>query len=133
MSGLPSVKRSRSVRRLLLDGLSAGAIAVSAGAAEPRVTPESHYTNDYHIPGAGYYHAPFNAFFPQPYNHYDATRRMYYFGGQWASEPHRSIVNISAPTADAARQAETMRTDLRSSTVSRSGFGSTGSGSSIRS
>src|SRR5688500_3733193 len=115
ISGSANVKRSRSVRRLLLGGFSAGAIAISATAAESRVSPESYYTNDYHIPGAGYYHAPFNAFFPQPYNHYDATRRMYFFGGQWAPDPHRSIVNISAPTPDAARQAETMRTDLRSS------------------
>ena len=117
------MKQSRSVRRVLLGGLTAGALLA---AAEPRVTPESYYTNDYFLPGAGYYHAPFRGFFPQPYNHYDATRQQYFFGGQWAAEPHRSIVNISAPTAQAAQLAESQRTDgRRESNVRRSGFGGT--------
>ena len=115
------MKRSRIVRRVLLGGLSLGALAAArAFAAEPRVTTESHYTNDYFLPGVGYYHAPFRAFYAQPYNHYDAQRRMYYFGGQWAPQPHRSIINISTPTPEAARTAEASRTD-----VQRSGFGGT--------
>lgn len=89
------------------------------------MTPESYYTNDYHIPGAGYYHAPFRAFYPQPYNHYDPVRRQYFYGGQWGAEPHRSIVNISAPTADAARTAQSMRSDAPAPVVRRSGFGGT--------
>jgi hypothetical protein len=117
------VKRSATVRRLLLGGFSAGAIALSASAAEPRVTPESYYTNDHHLPGAGYYHAPFRAFFPRPYNSYDGTRKMYFYGGQWGPQPHRSIVNISAPTPEAARAAEGLRTDLRTPWVQRAGFG----------
>ncbi len=128
------MKRSASVRRILLGGLSAGALAASAAAAEPRVSPESYYTNDYHLPGVGYYHAPFRAFYPQPYNHYDPARKMYFYGGQWGPAPHRSIINISNPTAEAARAAESMRTDTRgSSGVRRSGFGSTGGSHSIRS
>jgi len=117
------VKRSRSVTRILLGGLTASALAGAAAAqtAIPRVTTDSYYTNDAHIPGVGYYHAPFQAFFPHPYNHYDAQRRMYFYGGQWGSAPHRSIVNISAPTPDAAQRAEAMRTDIR-----RTGFGSSG-------
>lgn len=118
------MKRSRSVRRMLLGSFSAGAIAASAAAAEARVTPESYYTNDYFLPGAGYYHAPFRGFFPQPYNHYDATRKMYFHGGAWSAEPHRSIVNISAPTPEAAQRAESLRTDVRRN-VPRAGFGST--------
>jgi hypothetical protein len=118
------VKRSLFVRRVLLRGLTASAMATSAGsAAEPRVTPESYYTNDYFLPGAGYYHAPFRAFFPQPYNSYDATRKMYFHGGQWSPTPHRSIVNISPPTPEAAQRAESLRTDLQH--VRRGGFGST--------
>lgn len=118
------MKRSRSVQRLLLGGLTAGALASSAVAqtAFPRVTPSNFYTNDVQIPGVGYYHAPFQAFFPLPYNHYDPQRRQYYSGGQWSPVPHRSIVNISSPTPEAARRAEAMRTDIR-----RRGFGSTGS------
>lgn len=119
------MKRSSSVRRVLLGGFSAGTLAASAVAAEARVTPESYYTNDYYLSGAGYYHAPFQAFFPQPYNSYDSARKMYYYGGQWAAEPHRSIVNISAPTPEAAQRAESLRTDSRRPYVQRSGFGST--------
>jgi hypothetical protein len=117
------MKRSKSVRRMLLGGFSAGAIVATLVAAE-RVTPESYYTNDYFLPGAGYYHAPFRGFYSQPYNHYDAGRKMYFFGGQWAPAPHRSIVNISAPTAEAAQRAEALRTDV-SRNVSRGGFGHT--------
>ena len=120
------MKRSSSVRRVLLGSFSAGAIAASASAAVPRVTPESYYTNDYYIDGVGYYHAPFHAFFARPYNDYDPARKLYYYGGQWAAAPHRSIVNISAPTPEAARLAESSRTDLpRMNYVQRSGFGST--------
>jgi hypothetical protein len=119
------MKRSSSVRRLLLGGFSVGAIAASAAAAsEPRVTAESYYTNDYYIQGVGYYHAPFRAFFPRPYNDYDSSRQLYYQGGQWVPTPHRSIVNISTPTPDAARLAENARTDLtRTNYVPRGGFG----------
>jgi hypothetical protein len=122
------VKRSRSVKRVLLGGLSAGALTACAAAQAPRVTTESYFTNDDHVPGAGYYHAPFRGFFPLPYNHYDANRKMYFYGGQWGPAPYRSIVNISAPTPDAARVAESVRTDIR-----RSGFGSTSGSHSIRS
>ncbi|MBI4624733.1 MAG: hypothetical protein HY736_16135 [Verrucomicrobia bacterium] len=128
------MKRSTAVRRILLGGFSAGAIAASVAAAEPRVTPENYYTNDYHLPGVGYYHAPFRAFFPQPYNHFDPARRMYFYGGQWGVTPYRSIVNISAPTPEAAQRAETRRTDLQRTThVPRAGFGSTSGSHSIRS
>ena len=115
------MKRIKNVRRVLLGSLSAGALTVWVAAATPRITPESYFTNDDQIPGAGYYHAPFRGFFPLRYNHYDAERKMYFYGGQWAATPHRSIVNISAPTPDAARAAEAVRTDI----VHRSGFGST--------
>lgn len=96
------------------------ATAATGSAVEPRVTTESYYTNDAHIPGVGYYHAPFRGFYPHPYNHFDAQRRQYFYGGQWGPAPHRSIVNISAPTPEAAQRAESLRTDIR-----RGGFGST--------
>src|SRR4029079_11792196 len=111
-----------------LGSLSAGALTACAAlsAQAQRVTTESYFTNEDHIPGAGYYHAPFRAFYPQPYNYYDATRKMYFYGGQWGPAPHRSIINISAPTPEAARAAELARTDLPRTPVTRSGFGSTG-------
>ncbi len=118
------MKRSRSVKRLLLGGLTAGALASSAAGQMtfPRVTPSNFFTNDLQIPGAGFYHAPFQGFYPLPYNHYDPQRQQYYAGGKWSPVPHRSIVNISAPTPEAAQRAEAMRTD-----IVRRGFGSTGS------
>lgn len=121
------MKRSQSVKRLLLGGLTVGALgACSPGASSSsssRVTTESFFANDDHIPGAGYYHAPFRAFYTYPYNHYDAARRMYFFGGQWAATPHQSIVNLSAPTPEAAAAAQAARTD--NAGIRRSGFGST--------
>ncbi|MBI5688783.1 MAG: hypothetical protein HZC55_01705 [Verrucomicrobia bacterium] len=122
------MKRSRRVQRLLLGGFTAGLAGTCAAAAEPRITPENYYTNDTFIQGAGHYHAPFQGFYPLPYNHYDAQRGQYYYGGQWGPAPHRSIVNISTPTPSAAQAAQAARTDLpRSSTpvVVRDGFGST--------
>ena len=106
---------------MLLGGLSAGALTSAAVAQAPRVTTESYYTNDDHLPGAGFYHAPFRGFFPQPYNSYDANRKMYFYGGQWGPTPYLSIVNISSPTPEAVKAAESVRTDY----VRRSGFGNT--------
>ncbi len=121
------MKRSRIVKRLLVGGFTAGLVGACASAAEPRITPENHYTNDTFIRGAGYYHAPFQRFFQFQYNHYDPQRRMYYYGGQWGPAPHRSLINISTPTAEAARAAQLTRSDLPPVVpVMRSGFGSSG-------
>ncbi len=72
------------------------------------------------MPGAGYYHAPFHAFYVQPYNYYDPVRKLYFYGGQWGAAPYRSAVNISAPTPEAAQLAEAGR-----AAIERAGFGST--------
>lgn len=116
------MKRSANIRLLLLGSVSAGALGGCGGAptGEPRVSPESVYGNDYYIEGAGYYHAPFRAFYPQRYNAYDAARRQYYYGGTWGPAPFRSIVNVSSPTADAAQAAEAGR-----AAIVRGGFGGT--------
>ena len=123
------MKRSRIVRRVLLGGFTAGLATACGGSAEPRVTPENYYTNDSFIRGAGYYHAPFQGFYQYPYNHYDPRRQRYYYGGQWGPAPHRSIVNISTPTLEAARVAQLARTDQPPTPivipVVRSGFGHT--------
>jgi hypothetical protein len=111
---------------VLLSGVSVGAFS-ACGVQVPRpgggvaaISPEIYYANDHFIPGAGYYHAPFRAFFPLAYNHFDPTRKQYFAGGQWGAAPHRSIVNVSAPTPEAAAAAQAMRTD-----IPRSGFGRT--------
>jgi hypothetical protein len=116
------VKRSSSVKLIFAGGLAAGALT-ACGPPPTRISTASVYPNDYQVPGVGYYHAPFHAFYPQPYNYYDPVRKQYYFAGQWGDAPHQSIINLSAPTAAAANAAEATRTD-----ISRGGFGHTGSG-----
>ena len=109
------MKRSRRVKLVLLGGLSAGALAgcgPNAG-GPPAVSTDAVYTNNFRIPGAGYYHAPFRAWYPQPYNYFDPQTQRYYYGGQWALEPCQSITNISAPTAEAVSHVVAVRTDIQ--------------------
>ncbi|HLP77069.1 MAG TPA: hypothetical protein VK327_09130 [Candidatus Paceibacterota bacterium] len=114
------MKRSRSIRLVLIGTLSVGALT-SCGprGSSPDVTAQNVYTNNYFVPGAGYYHAPFRSWYPLPYNHYDPQNRLYFYGGQWSTSPHRSITNISPPTVEMAAAAQAQRTDIR-----RGGFGS---------
>ena len=118
-------KRSKRVRLILLSGLSAGALAGCDQNRPPAVTTENVYTNNYHLPAVGYYHAPFGAWYELPYNHFDAQTKRYYYGGQWGAKPYESIINVSSPTAAAAQHAEGSRSD-----ISRGGFGGTSWGHS---
>jgi hypothetical protein len=118
------VKRSKRIRLVLIGGLSAGALAgCDSDVRHAPVTQDSVYTNNYYLPGVGYYHAPFRAWYPLPYNHFDERSQRFFYGGQWAAAPHQSITNISGPTSAAAQQAQAQRTD-----VERGGFGSTSRG-----
>ena len=115
------MKRSKSIRLILLGGLSAGALA---GCSEkPAISTENVYTNNFYVPGAGYYHAPFRAWYALPYNHFDAQNNLYFYGGQWGAQPFQSITNISSPTPDAVQLAQNSRTDIQ-----RGGFGGYSSG-----
>jgi hypothetical protein len=120
------VKRSHKLALVLLGGASAGAFS---GCSQPsigrpvRISSQCVYVNDYFVPGAGYYHAPFRRFYPFAYNHFDPRLKMYFFGGQWGFSPFQSPINISSPTEDAAKLAEASRTD-----IVRGGFGSTSGG-----
>ncbi len=121
------LKRSRDIKLLLLGSLS-GALSgcdPQRGARLPLST-EAVYTNNFHIPGAGYYHAPFRAWYPFPYNHFDSQTQRYFYGGQWGTAPWRSITNLSNPTPPAVREAGALRTD-----IARGGFGSSSSSRSI--
>lgn len=115
------MKRSRSIRLVLIGGLSSCAVtACGPSSRSGPITAGNVYTNNQYVPGAGYYHAPFRAWFPRPYNELDPRTRRYFYGGQWGPAPHESVTNISRPTGAAAAQAQAQRTDVR-----RSGFGST--------
>ena len=120
------MKRSHKIALVLLGGASAGAFSgcsPSSIGRPVRISSQCVYVNDYSVPGAGYYHAPFRRFYPFPYNFYDSRMRMYYFGGQWGLTPFQSPINISSPSEDAARLAEASRTD-----IVRGGFGGSSGG-----
>ena len=115
------MKRSRSIRLVLIGGLSAGALTgCGPSGRPPALSADSFYTNNYYVAGVGYYHAPFRTWYSLPYNYYDPRQQRYFFGGHWALEPHSTITNISSPAAETARFAQAQRTD-----VPRGGFGST--------
>ncbi len=122
------MKRSSSIRLVLIGGLSAGAITACGPDERQPISSANYYTNNYYVPGVGYYHAPFRAWYSLPYNHFDAQNGRYIFGGQWASSPHQSITNISAPLPAVAQSAQAQRTD-----VTRGGFGSSSHSSYIHS
>ena len=109
------MKRSKSVRLFLIGTLATGLTGCNEKAP---VSAEGVYTNNFYVPGVGYYHAPFRAWFPRPYNDYDLQTRRYFYGGQWGAVPFENITNISPPTAESVALAEVQRTD-----VSRGGFG----------
>jgi hypothetical protein len=113
------VKRSRAIRLVLVGSLATGAWSGCEPGRPAPVSAAHVYTNNYYVPGVGYYHAPFRAFYQVPYNFYEPKSQKYFFGGQWASAPHLSITNISAPPAEIAQLAEAQRTD-----IARGGFGS---------
>lgn len=110
------MKRTKSIKLVLLGGLST---AVFTGcSSKPSVSTQNVYTNNFYVPGAGYYHAPFRGWYTLPYNHFDAQKNLYFYGGKWGLQPFQSITNISSPTAEAVQLAENLRTD-----VTRGGFG----------
>ena len=108
---------------MLIGGLSAGALTACGPDSTRPVSAQNVYTNNYFIPGVGYYHAPFRAWYPYPYNYFDPRSGNYFYGGQWGLRPLENITNISAPLLDAARLAENQRTD-----IARGGFGGTSGG-----
>ena len=110
------MKRSKHIQLILLGGLSAG--VVTGCDEHPSLSTQNVYTNNFYVPGAGYYHAPFRNWYALPYNHFDPQKDLYFYGGQWGKQPFESITNISAPTAEAVQLAQSTRTD-----ISRGGFG----------
>ena len=122
------MKRSRSIRLVLIGSVSAGAVT-SCGPSSQEITTSDVFTNNHYVSGVGYYHAPFRAWYALPYNHYDPATSRYYWGGQWGASPHESVMNISSPSAEALRQVAAQQ----GGTVRRHGFGSTSRSYGIRS
>jgi hypothetical protein len=94
-----------------------GALLTACNSSDEYSWEESQtYTNNHHVAGRGYYHAPYHAWYPFPYNSYDPARRSYYHGGNYTTEPHVSSITQSKPAA--VRRSTTSH----SSHVRRSGF-----------
>ena len=107
----------------------------------PQVASSQTYANNSFLPGAGYYHAPYHAWFPVPYNQHDV--RGWYRGGQWRAQPYdqdpnqvsfggsgsyvgagsSGFTNSSRPTPEAVAQANRAASDYHASTIRRGGFG----------
>lgn len=72
------------------------AIGISNCSREPRperadepppvVNADTVYPNNYFLPGAGYYHAPYRSWFPLPFNQAESGRG-WYRGGAWRPTP----------------------------------------------
>ncbi len=84
------------------------------------------YTNNHYIPGVGYYHAGYHNFFPFRFNHYDAGRGGYFYGGGWHSSPDQTAnLTSSVPSRSTVVKANSQ---FRSTQASkRGGFGRSGS------
>jgi hypothetical protein len=92
----------------------------------PPIAADRIYNNNEYIPGVGYYHAPYRAWYPYPYNHHDPARG-YFAGGLWQALPWAIALSQSRPSeaAVAAALAARRRDENlnRSSPTTRS-FGS---------
>ena len=136
------MKRSRKIVLVLSSTLATGALIgcrptydSDASLADISESESESYTNNHFVLGAGYYHAPYHAWYPYPYNWY-ISGHGYYHGGSWTSEPHQSPVTASQPTPAAARAAglQTGHTTRgssggKSSSIARGGFGGSAHGS----
>ena len=60
------------------------------------VAADRTYSNNEYIPGVGYYHAPYHAWFPHPYNYHDPARG-YFAGGLWQALPWALAFSQSRP------------------------------------
>ena len=121
------MKRSRTIRLVLIGGLAAGASTGCGPAPDSpaAVASANVYTNDHHVAGLGYYHAPFRAWYPEPYNRFDPQTGRYYAGGEWRTAPYASITNLSSPNSEAVMAAQALQPARTGSTfIRRGGFGS---------
>ena len=119
-SPVDSGRRSKQVALVLLGtmGVIGGAVAWDAWrragdagtvASPPQPAPvpldadRTYHNNDF-IPGAGYYHAPYHAWYPFPFNHHDPARG-YFAGGLWQTVPFALGMLSSRPSNAAVTNA----------------------------
>ncbi len=71
--------------------------------ASPVAADRTYQNNDY-VPGVGYYHAPYRAWFPHPFNFHDPSRG-YFAGGLWQAVPFVANLLSSQPNPSAVPSA----------------------------
>jgi len=120
------MKRSQTIR-LVMTGAFVGGVFAGTGCSrqEPGIVlaAENTYTNNQYVPGAGYYHAPYRAWYSHPFNFY-MPGRGYYHGGGWSPEPNPSSELHSKPLPQAVESARAQQKAATRTGVTRGGFGS---------
>ena len=157
----PAPRRSTSELRtplLIAAGLLGVPLAISlashafadyddevAPSAPPTVDAATAYPMNHFLPGAGYYHAPYHAWFPMPFNYYVAGRG-WFRGGQWrraadaddnerreeqrvsgftsSGSSRAGRIYTSRPSLEAVQRANTGAATAHHANVIRGGFGS---------
>jgi hypothetical protein len=123
------MKRSSQVVLAISGVVTLTLVGCGDSYTEPRtvIQPENTYTNNQYVSGAGYYHAPFRAWYPYTYDYHDASRG-YYRGGQWYPTPDIMPIQTSRPTMEAATHAQAAHDSAVG--TRRGGFGSSSRSSS---
>lgn len=120
-----AVKRSTAVV-LVISGAILGGCS-RREELKPAAQRESQVvTNDTYIAGRGYYHSPFHAFYPFPYN-YHSPGLGYYRGGTYHPQPDLNVPKPTYPgrsfqTAHASAQNVNRGGFTRTSTSRSSGW-----------
>lgn len=111
---------------LLWDAWQRPSVGGSSSAPVPLSADRDYANNDF-IPGVGYYHAPYHAWYPFPYNHHDPARG-YFAGGLWQLAPFALSTLRSQPTPAAvtsAMAAQRQREQVERNRAGTSGFAGT--------
>ena len=86
------------------------------------VSAEQEYSNDAYVPNVGFYHAPYNAWYPFRYNYYDEPRG-YYAGGSWRPQPEVSEIIRSRPSSVAIAAVLAAERERQRASPNRSSWG----------
>jgi hypothetical protein len=121
------VKRSTAVA-LVLSGAIFGGCSRRDEQPNAAARDSQVVTNDTYIQGRGYYHAPFHAWYPFPYNFY-SPGLGYYRGGSYFGQPDLTIPKPTYP----GRSFNAAAAPAKEESVNRGGFTRSSSGSSSRS
>jgi hypothetical protein len=118
-----SMKRSKIVTLVLSGALLTGCQkkqAVGAGADWTSEDSSEVLTNNTYRNGQ-YWHAPYHAWYPYPYNFF-SPRYGYYHGGRYSQAPDQSGITASRPISTSGNRFASSPSSSRY--VSRGGFGS---------